>query len=120
MEVNRNVLRSSYTTYDEGENDMKIKGRLHQVNCVSTMIFCHECCKTMELNEINAESTTENCKTGLCRSSENGERRMCTFINGINGCADALQWFLVYLFNGIPGGNTRPYTTYVIGHYCGR
>ena len=70
MEVNRNVLRSSYTTDDDDEHDSKTKGRLHQVNCVSTMIFCHECCKTMELNEINAESTTKNCKTGLCRSSE--------------------------------------------------
>lgn len=122
MEVTRNIKRSLFVFDDEDDenSDLKIKGKLHQVNCVSTMIFCHDCCKNLDLNEINAESMTTNCNSGLCRSSVDGERRMRTFINGVNGCIDALQWFLIYLFNGIPGGNSRPYTTYVIGHYCGR
>ena len=45
---------------------------------------------------------------------------MKTWINGVDGCADALRWFLIWLLNGLPGGNMRSYTTYVVGHYCGR
>lgn len=87
------------------------------------MFFCHECCKYAldpSTGGITCESNTTECKTGLCQASEKGERRMKTFISGVDNCVDALRWFLVWLFNGLPGGNTRPYPTYVIGHYCGR
>ena len=121
-EVKLNPLAIKNTFDDDDDEDGK-KGtvRLHRVNCVSAMYFCHECCKyALDGVGISSESNSNECKSGLCQASETGERRMKTWINGVDGCADALRWFLIWLLNGLPGGNMRSYTTYVVGHYCGR
>ena len=45
---------------------------------------------------------------------------MNTWINGVGGCNDALNDFLQWLFDGLPGGRKREVVTYVFGHYAGK
>ena len=110
--------------FDDDDDPSMPVVKLHRVNCVSAMLFCHECCRNAFDNsgkcQLTVESSTSECQNGLCRKIENGERRIKTWINGVDGCIDALNSFLIWLINGLPGGTDRPYGTYVIGHYCGR
>ena len=102
----------------ESLDDEEPTSRFHSVNCVSAMLFCSKCTKDVDLEDIHADlSIDSNC---LCRSKAMPERRMITWINGVDNCPDALDAFLTWLFTGIAGGTDRPHTTYVFGHYCGR
>ena len=98
--------------------------KLHRVNCVSAMLFCYSCCQNViDANgqcKITAESWTSECEGGLCKLEEKGERRMKTWISGVDGCIDALSSFFRWLIDGLPGGRKRSHATYVLGHYCGR
>lgn len=93
--------------------------KIHAVNCVSSMTFCSKCVSKCDLTSLNAISTTKNFKC-FCRESEHGEKRMNTWINGVGGCNDALNDFLQWLFDGLPGGRKREVVTYVFGHYSGK
>ena len=100
---------------DEGS---AINSKIHIVNTVCATYFCDECLCSVDIDYIQADFSDKDCQR--CCSSTNGERRMKTFITGVGGCEDALEWFVRWLFTGIPGGCNRPETTYVIGHYAGR
>ena len=110
----------TYLPVIESLDDEEPAARFHAVNCVSAMLFCSECTNELDLSTIHANTTTNVNSNCLCRKSNCAERRMITWINDVDGCVDALDSFITWLFNGIGIGLERPHTTYVMGHYCGR
>lgn len=111
---------STHIPVIESLDDEEPTARFHSVNCVSAMIFCNECATQIDLSDLNANTTTSVDLDCLCRKNNVPERRMVTWINDVDGCTDALDSFITWLFNGIGGGLERRHTTYVMGHYCGR
>lgn len=103
---------------DDDEQQTTISSKIHIVNTVSAMYFCVECICDVNIDDIQADLSDKGCHK--CCTSTKGGRRMKTFITGVDECEDALEWFVRWLFAGIPGGCNRPETTYVFGHYAGR
>lgn len=104
----------------ESLNDEEPTARFHSVNCVSAMLFCSQCTSEIDLSEINVNIKTNASFHCLCRKNDDPERRMQTWINGVNGCIDALESFITWLFTGIGNGLERSIPTFVIAHYAGR
>ena len=104
----------------ESLDDEEPKARFHSVNCVSAMLFCNECASDINLSDMHANITTDVNSNCVCRKNADPERRMVTWINGIDGCIDALESFITWLFTGIGIGLERSHTTYVMAHCCGQ
>lgn len=93
--------------------------RLHTVNCVSAALYCNECVRTVNINEINAKMPLKHCKN-CCENDGTEELRMKTWISGTENCENALEAFMIWMLCGIPRGSRRSIPTYALAHYSGR